>query len=67
MGYDTFDSAVVVAQTETEARRTHPYGSAADWQDNVWATKPEDVYVKLIGTALPSQRAGVVLASFNAG
>jgi hypothetical protein len=60
-GWDTFDSAVVAADSEEEARNTQvdPYGGA-------WC-KPEHVQVRLIGEALPLTSAGVVLASFNAG
>ena len=65
--YNTYDSAVVAAETAEEAQRTHPCGqpdarlSQYDW------TKPENVTVELIGEAHESVKAGVVLASFNAG
>jgi hypothetical protein len=32
-GYDTYDSAVVAAETEDEARRTHPGSERAYWDD----------------------------------
>lgn len=77
-GYDTFDSMVVAAETEEEARLTHPY------QDRVWGGRfwmktggDEDHYstwgtpgklkVREIGTAKEGEAAGVICASFNAG
>ena len=80
-GYDTYDSAVVCAETESEASLMHPSecakltanewlidaGSGFIWHDDTWAERPENVKVKLIGTADKSIKKGVVLASFNAG
>ena len=71
--YDTYDSAVVIAASEEEARTIHPDGQR--WIDNKWNgwwglqswCKPEDVEVKLIGTAMPGEAAYVVVRSFNAG
>lgn len=82
-GWDTYDSAVVVAATEEGARSTHPNGFAR-WEDGGWVRHtvhgrerhrsggdwPEqvtDVRVLLIGTATPDMVRGVVCASFNAG
>ena len=62
-GYDTFDSCVVTAGDEAEARLMQP----ADWGDlSVWA-KPEDVQVRLIGIATHDEAGKVICASFNAG
>ncbi len=66
-GYDTYDSAVVAAETEEQARKTSPaICSFRDYTLEQWAI-PEHVTVKYIGDADPSVAAGVVLASFNAG
>ena len=69
--YDTYDSAVVCAASEAEARNmTLPYGKRRDWEKNdcSWVNWPDQVIVELIGTADPSRKeAGVVCASFNAG
>jgi hypothetical protein len=64
--YDTYDSAVVAAETADEAQRTHPGG---EWHDQfpVWASKPEDVKVQYLGEASAEIKAGVILGSFNAG
>ncbi len=67
-GWDTYDSAVVAAETAEQAAATHPYEFAA-WDSifPMWASFPEQVTVKLIGTALEGTTAGVILSSFNAG
>ena len=70
-GYDTFDSCIVAATTEEEAKLVHPYyymwGDSC-WNRDVWASDPEYVKAEPIGVAKPSIKAGtVVLASFNAG
>ena len=76
--YDTYDSAVVAAASEDEARNTHPDGSGATfppgqyiprrpwWSLSEW-TEPENVSVQLIGTAASGMAAGVLCSSFNAG
>ena len=71
-GYDTYDSVVVCAETEDEARMIHPSEYRDDWdgkQDSVldsWCNA-EDVKVAKIGMAAEHMVKGVVLASFNAG
>lgn len=70
--YDTYDSAVVAAETEEDARKTHPSRSGWDeynssWAYSSWANKPEQVGVRLIGEAAPNVAVGVICASFNAG
>lgn len=80
-GFDTFDSAVVVAESEGAARLIHPRGDRV-WQPGreVWADgfiadtprgskwcHPDEVNVAQVGTALEGQRPGVVCASYNAG
>ena len=79
MDYDTFDSAVVAAPNADVARQIHPeeeWGHeerAELWEDaktdnyGSWASKPENVTVKLIGDATPGTAEGVILASFHAG
>lgn len=82
-GYDTFDSAVVVAESALSASRIHPqyYGS---WQKNKtleefwadesgcnwtsWVKSPADVKVDYLGIAEDSLEAGtIIVSSFNAG
>lgn len=81
--YDEFDRAIVAAETEDAARLVHPNGYAewapaqnawigrrpdgSTWEASPTWIAPADVQVLHIGTALPGQKAGVVLASFNAG
>ena len=62
--YDTYDSAIVAAFSEEEARNIHP---AEDWgSQHTWAD-PEEVTVTYIGIAATDLEKGVVLSSFNAG
>jgi hypothetical protein len=63
-GYDTYDSAVVAAESENDAVLIHP---SADYPDlGTWASIG-NVSVKLIGTATEGTGRGVICASFNAG
>jgi len=69
--YDTYDSAIVAAKTNKEARMIHPSDLYDDWDGKVkpydsWAAF-EDVNAKLIGVAKKGTRKGIVLASYNAG
>lgn len=81
-GYDTYDSAVVCAESEEEAKNMHPgSGSIAIWNEErqkyitstgfvCWGydwSNPEDVKVTLIGVAVEGAVKEVVCASFNAG
>lgn len=67
-GYDTYDSAVVAACTEEEARATHPSGDNRQFGQHfpTWA-RPDFVQVARIGRADSTLSPGVVCASFNAG
>lgn len=69
-GYDTYDSAVVVAETAEEARGIHPSSSQKTWGElySVWADSPNQVSAVEIGEAKDNcVRGRVILASFNAG
>lgn len=67
--YDTYDSAIVTAETEDQARLTHPTGKpnwdGKDENYSVWCGA-EYVTVTLIGKS-DVKINGVLLASFNAG
>lgn len=72
--YDTYDSAVVCAESEDHARDFHPRPGKAvliDWSrsshNEVWCKSRDSVNVRLIGTAAEGVAAGVLCASFNAG
>ena len=71
--WDSYDSAVVCAESEDEAREIHPSGHSDPWTPlypgttGTWASSPDNVSVELIGEAESSIEKGVVLASFNAG
>jgi hypothetical protein len=67
-GYDTYDSAVVAAETEEEARNILPCGD--NWNEarrfGGWASNPSEVTVEYLGVT-DQDISGVVLSSFNAG
>lgn len=71
-GWDTYDSAIVAANTIAGARAIHPSGNQDDWErpngwQGTWCRSPEDVTVVVIGKAKVGTKRGVILASFNAG
>lgn len=71
-GYDTYDSVVVAAESENEARLITPdCGSSEEhWLDSSWrdwAYTPDQVSVELIGVAADGTPSGVILASYHAG
>lgn len=59
--YDTYDSAVVAAETEDLARHTR----IDKYHD--WTTHIDELKVRLLGEAIAGTMAGVICASFNAG
>jgi len=81
-GYDTYDSAIVAAYKEADARLIHPRGNRV-WHNGAWGywhdgkfigsvnysdwAPPANVSVKLIGEAVDGTAPGVICASFNAG
>lgn len=66
--YDTYDSCVVVASNEEEAKHITPDLSWERTRFHSWAHEPSQVKAKQIGIALDDQEAGsIILASFNAG
>lgn len=78
IGWDEFDSFVVVAESEDRARCIHP-NSCYVWNDGKWENpkypsgrydgwpSPDQLLVEYLGEACKEQKEGVVLASFNAG
>lgn len=66
-GWDTYDSAVVCADNEEEARNTTVGSSYSEGSMCYEWAQPKDVKVKYIGEAAQNIEKGVVLDSFNAG
>ena len=71
--YDTFDSAVVFAENEEEAKRINPNNFEKDlhenmesWELRCWANI-NDIKVEYIGENKDVKEKGLILASFNAG
>jgi len=73
VGYDTYDSAVVVAESEDEARHICPPSANGTWKSTSgsWASSPSNVSVKYLGIFVPidtsTDYGKVIVASFNAG
>ena len=59
--FDTYDSAVVAAESDGDARSIHPSGYDK-WDDNSWC-KHDQVKVTLIGKAEDNMKRGVICAS----
>ena len=66
--YDVYDSCVVAAEDEYNARYIHPDGGMIG-KDRypTWVDEPFYVRVELIGTAKEGTEEGVIIGSFNAG
>ena len=72
-GYDTYDSCVVVADTEEQAKNIHPYDggktldflSQMDYHSGDWATDASQVTATYLGEAADGT-CRVVCSSFNA-
>ena len=67
--YDTYDSAVVCANSEREARMMQPNGHLyySPGDDVETWSPPEDVKVSYLGEYFGGTNAAVICASFNAG
>lgn len=70
-GFNTYDSAVVRADSPVNAATIHPSGNNDLWGETGWTSwckRPGSVKVELIGTARLNTKPGVVCASYhNAG
>ena len=72
-GYDSYDSAIVIAISPFRARNTCPWSGEQMtnecWSNNTgkWATSIDNVECVEIGTAILSLPSGLVLSSYNAG
>ncbi len=66
--WEEYYGAVVTAESEEAARDICPDGDLSDGNNTLRGWIPSnEVMVKLIGTAVPGIKRGVVLSSFNAG
>ena len=69
--YDTYDSAVVAAETEAEAKMMHPSEGEDIGPEQsfayTWVSYPAEVRCEYIGEAKDGTQKGVICASFNAG
>ena len=68
--WDTYDSAVVAAETEDDAKSTYPNELQWPTKENSWdewASSPDNVKCQYLGEAKDGTDTGVILASYNAG
>ena len=71
--YDTYDSAVVVADSAEEAQKIHPNGASGDFSMyDSWVARPDLVTVTYLGEIVgePARDiypGAIICASFNAG
>ena len=72
-GYDTYDSAVVVADSAEEAQKIHPCGGSGDFSlYDSWVARPDLVTVTYLGEIVGEPErdiypGAIICASFNAG
>jgi hypothetical protein len=78
-GYDVFKSAVVIADSEAQAKQINPkstrltknpFMTTNDWNDpwSGWASSPDQVVVEYLGKADELyNKVMVICTSFNAG
>jgi hypothetical protein len=60
--YDAYDSAVVCALTESDARHMHPMDGESRF-DYLWCSSADAVTVKFLGYATEGIGKGVICAS----
>ncbi len=68
--YDTYDSCIVCAENEEDAKTITPNGGVYTepvGQYTDWAKSKDNIFCEEIGEANDKQVRGVILASFNAG
>jgi hypothetical protein len=68
--YDTYDSAVVSAESEDEARLMHPRGhdiTDACIRDDSWVRLDQIDQIKVTLIGVSCMRKCVILSSYNAG
>ena len=64
--YDTYDSAVVCAESEDEAKSIADTEFSGDLAYGSWVSI-DKVKCQLIGNAVSGMKKGIIVASFNAG
>lgn len=71
LNYNNYDSAVVCANSEDEARKIHPYegepDSEGEFEESDWANNISEVNVEYLGEAKEGMKQGIICASYNEG
>ena len=69
--WDKYNSAVVVAPNEDEAKKMHPNGENIwpwdEWRSDSWVSQLAEIRVVYLGEASPGLIQGVVCSDFHAG
>ena len=67
--HDTYDSCIVCAKNESDAKTISPDGGVFKEYDkySAWAFSASAINCKEIGEANNGQKRGIILTSFNAG
>lgn len=67
--WDTFDSCIVCAENEEDAKSIHPDGDSDILTEGgySWTNSFADITCAEIGVANEDQKRGVICSSFNAG
>ena len=67
--WDTYDSCIVCAESEEDAKTIHPRGNEfkEHQQWNGWVQTKDQISCTEIGVANEDIKKGVICASFNAG
>lgn len=65
--WDTFDSVLVCAENEDDAKSITPYGEEFDGKDGTWVKDKSSIACEEIGEANSKQVRGIIISSFNAG
>jgi hypothetical protein len=66
--YDDYDSLIVCAESEEDAKNIGPDGPFdPNERYSSWTKSKDNIICEEIGDAHPSMERGVILASYNAG
>lgn len=68
-GYDTYDSIIVCAENEEEAKMIKPNGELLEDDDYSWVNLSQinKLKIEFLGVANKGIEKGIILASFHAG
>lgn len=65
--WNTYDSFVVYAENEEDAKLVHPLNDINSNYAGSWVQRVEDIQVTYLGEAKDGAERGEILSSYNAG